>query len=337
MCTALHFWIQMSGKELYKAIDKNAHNAKELLNNKTDWKPEDINYKHDTGDTPLHLGTNSDRFFSSFVFPTNTCFLGMDIVVMDRLVNRNAYLLILQLFWSCVFVETIITFGLWIILFITVISHLLKEIIIKFLLYAYNYYLPLLFSASSSGLQEIVELLLSKGALINIKGGLIGDTPLHRACEWGYSPIVQLLLQHQSSANNDINSNSGNIVSLKDDEGNTPLHRAIDHNQPLEMIQLLLQHDSTVIHSKNQRGETPFHRAVYNCGSSNSNSSSSLIDLFINNSNYNVDINEQDNDGNTALHIATKNGQSDVVSMLLIAGAQVDVTNKDGVTPLQCM
>lgn len=47
----------------------------------------------------------------------------------------------------------------------------------------------------------------------------------------------------------------------------------------------------------------------------------------------NININQQDEFGNTALHIATKANQKEVIRLLLSAGASKSIKNNEGKTP----
>lgn len=49
------------------------------------------------------------------------------------------------------------------------------------------------------------------------------------------------------------------------------------------------------------------------------------------------DINKQDELGQTALHIAVKNNDVDVINMLIKRGADANIKNCNGLTPLQYM
>lgn len=50
---------------------------------------------------------------------------------------------------------------------------------------------------------------------------------------------------------------------------------------------------------------------------------------------YNVEINQKNKNGDTALHIATKNGYKDIVNLLLIHKADLNIKNNNQNTPLE--
>ena len=56
-----------------------------------------------------------------------------------------------------------------------------------------------------------------------------------------------------------------------------------------------------------------------------------LINLFLS---YNIDINQQNNIGRTALHFACKHGHTDVVSLLINAGAEINIKDTYGQLPV---
>jgi ankyrin repeat protein len=56
-----------------------------------------------------------------------------------------------------------------------------------------------------------------------------------------------------------------------------------------------------------------------------------MLDILVSN---NANINEQDINGNTPLHIAAKDGGMKVLRSLIEAGAKLNITNKEGLTPV---
>ena len=59
-----------------------------------------------------------------------------------------------------------------------------------------------------------------------------------------------------------------------------------------------------------------------------------VLKLLLEKQSDNMDINQKDSEGNTALHLASKNGYSTCVSLLIIKGAKIDEFNKVKRTPL---
>ena len=54
---------------------------------------------------------------------------------------------------------------------------------------------------SNNGYKNIVKLLISKGAEIRFKAGIIGTSPLHEACYFGDREIVELLIANGADVN----------------------------------------------------------------------------------------------------------------------------------------
>ena len=59
-----------------------------------------------------------------------------------------------------------------------------------------------------------------------------------------------------------------------------------------------------------------------------------VLKLLLDKQSDNMDINQKDSEGNTALHLASKNGYSTCVSLLILKGAKIDEINKAKRTPL---
>ncbi|RZC41502.1 Ankyrin repeat domain containing protein [Asbolus verrucosus] len=202
--------------------------------------------------------------------------------------------------------------------------------------------------ASQSGNLEIVKLLTKKSSKIN-KPNKHGRTPLHMAATKGSVPIVEHLLEQGAS------------VDLEDREGDTPLDDALkaEHPQVFKILSSRLSKISN-IDATNSRGRTILHVAS-KAGLSN------LVEFFLS-KNASVDI--VDNDGNTPLddalfnrrfdvfallqqklklfdvnkfnkrqkryplHVVASCGVEELVKCFLEAGAELDVVDEDGNTPL---
>ncbi|CAL5354994.1 unnamed protein product [Camellia sinensis] len=104
-----------------------------------------------------------------------------------------------------------------------------------------------LHSASSSGNVEIVEILLSSGADVNLKNNG-GRTALHYAASKGWLKIAEILLSH------------GANINLKDKVGCTPLHRAASTGNS-ELCELLIE-EGAEVDAIDKAGQTPLMSAV---------------------------------------------------------------------------
>ena len=129
---------------------------------------------------------------------------------------------------------------------------------------------------------------------------------------WGLRPIAL-----------DIINSRHTKVNIKDHEGRTPLHLAIQYSQT-DMILALINKGADV-NAPDNKGRTPLH---YN--RSNRAISLALIE-------NGALVNATDNEGMTPLHYAaaTRDADEDNQTLVLIeAGANVNATNNEGITPL---
>jgi ankyrin repeat protein len=162
------------------------------------------------------------------------------------------------------------------------------------------------FAASNRQL-EVAKLLLASRAsnLVDRQG----RSALHAASVKGNSDLVKLLLEN----NFDIN--------LQDNHGDTPVFIAACRGAD-DIVQQLVQSGADVS-LKNSAGWSPLHAAFgYKV----------ITEYLI--SCKEVDINDKENTGRTALMIAAQNNHPDVVEFLVNAGANLSDQNKDGLTAL---
>lgn len=145
------------------------------------------------------------------------------------------------------------------------------------------------------------------GANINIRTDNVVSV-LHRAIQYNNSQQVELLLEH------------GADVTLKTDDGDTPLHYSgkrfrskfggCDFNdwqkQKYNIYKLLLEKGADC-NEKNNEGSTPFLAAV-------SSRSLEIVELLMNNE---ADVKAIDSKGRTALHCVMENGYEEVIEFIL--------------------
>lgn len=101
------------------------------------------------------------------------------------------------------------------------------------------------------------------------------------------------------------------------------IHYAIALNQPT-IVKLLISHDKNLINKTTRFGATPLHFAV------NVSSTECLFLLLQNGAN----VNQVNDNGNTALHLSTACFNKDIVKMLCAYGADKSIRNKDRKTAL---
>ena len=101
--------------------------------------------------------------------------------------------------------------------------------------------------AAEEGDIEAVKKHLAAGANKNVRAGKWRDTPLHRAAFWGYTEIVELLI------NNEVD------VNAKDKYGCTPLHDAAEYSH-LEIAEMLINR-APDMNALANNGDTPLDLA----------------------------------------------------------------------------
>jgi len=180
------------------------------------------------------------------------------------------------------------------------------------------------------GNSEEVKILINELADINSKNEYKWP-PLHMACKNGNVGIIKLLLDEEAA---DINS--------KTNEGKTPLHIACEYNNK-KAVELLLENqaneyikdnnENLAIHIACKNGDENMVKeilkdmhlkgldAIKKAQGSDQQQSKSII-------------NEQNAEGWGLLHMACKNGSSDIVQYLLENGANIELTTNMNETPL---
>ncbi|CAG8222257.1 unnamed protein product [Penicillium nalgiovense] len=163
------------------------------------------------------------------------------------------------------------------------------------------------------GIMEKAQRLIDQGADLDDCDNQLGITPLHCAVYRGNEEMVELLL----------NSNANINATCKD--GKTVLHMAAEQGHR-KLIRFLL-HRRVKSRKANQQGETALQLAI------GTTHEEATVPLLIK-TRFDMDV-QNTVTGNTALHRAVDLRRPRIIAFLLEKGANMNVLNRDGMTPLQ--
>ena len=148
-----------------------------------------------------------------------------------------------------------------------------------------------------------------------------GNTPLHLAAEWNLAKAVPLIIT------------KGGDINAKNYNGETPLFNAAKANSP-EMIKALLAgaggESNADLTARNFLGNSVLFASVTWKAS---RSASTLIEADARSNDKEL-LNAKNLAGKTPLHEAARIGDSDLLAILLRAGADVNAADEIGATPL---
>ena len=173
---------------------------------------------------------------------------------------------------------------------------------------------PLLVAVKSRRFMPATALVSTYGASMSMHGS-DGTTPFIEAVRMNFIEMVKSFL------------NKSLLPDIEDRYGTTMLLAAAMENNH-ELMRMLVQRGSNP--NKTDRfGKTPLMRLLSWKNKDVTRSIQVLISLGVN-------VNMYDEDGNTALMFAVVNSGDDcrVVKLLMDAGAEIDIANKSGITPL---
>jgi ankyrin repeat protein len=112
------------------------------------------------------------------------------------------------------------------------------------------------------------------------------------------------------------------MLEDKDSKGQTPLHRASESGNLLQVVALLEQ--GTMINAEDNDWKTPLHLAAQ---SGEKDVVRYLLKMGAN-------VNGADSDDQRALHLAAQRGHEEVIFCLLLGGANINIRNASGQTAL---
>lgn len=162
---------------------------------------------------------------------------------------------------------------------------------------------------------KMAQLLYQHGADVDVQG-CHERTPLYAASIKGVSEIAHWLLSHGADPN--VRVNAGGARSW------TPLHSAALYGYP-ELIRTLLQFKA----DKDTKDNIDQISSHLPSGDRRPNAAGPMPKR------QGVDMNAQDMDGFTPLHLAAGGGKLEVVRLLVEHGADIDVEDKAGCTAFQ--
>ncbi|XP_067282389.1 transient receptor potential cation channel, subfamily N, member 1 [Pseudorasbora parva] len=201
--------------------------------------------------------------------------------------------------------------------------------------------------AAEQGHQDIVDILLSHKAFVNAKTKQ-GLTPLHLSAQSGSAQLVRLLVEtHLASVDAlslrkqtplhlaavsgqlDVCSSLLNLkadITAADIRGQTPLHLAAE-NDHSEVVKLFLRHRPELATLANMEGATCTHIAAAK------GSAAVIRELLMFSQGGPHTLNNKAN-GLCPLHLAAAGGHTEVVKVLLEAGASVTEEDVEGMTSI---
>ncbi len=138
-----------------------------------------------------------------------------------------------------------------------------------------------------------------------------GKTLLHKAIENAWDTAANFLLEQPDIS-----------LDIKDEQGNTPLHRAIVKNQ-VEIVEQLLKKGASR-HTQNEQGLNALDLATKN----------QRLEITKQLLKQGSRVNEIGPDGKTALHHAAAGQRADIVSLLIEAGANTTIKDNQGKKPI---
>lgn len=184
-----------------------------------------------------------------------------------------------------------------------------------------------LFYAVENGSNDLVELLIQHGANVNQRDKIYDAVPIIVAAKDGNTKIVETLLKNKADPNLVNNQGrsalhfaaefgrtetvsvllkNGINIDTKDQKGDTPLQYAAYAKHP-KVVELLLKNNADLGITASAE-TTPLHTAA-------GNGCKEIIELLIKKGGFDIDT--EDNEGRSALLIASASADADVVDLLI--------------------
>lgn len=164
--------------------------------------------------------------------------------------------------------------------------------------------------AAANGQKDVCRLLLMEKATVNLQDNH-GETALHNAARFGDRELCEVILSF------------GATVNLTDRDGWSPLHEAARWGDG-ELVEGLLQRGADVAAVSND-GESALHVVP------GGYAELEVVEVLLK---WRCDVNCKDYDGEAPLHVAVKLGDAQLAGVLLNNGADANVANSTGATPL---
>lgn len=164
--------------------------------------------------------------------------------------------------------------------------------------------------AARFGEKEIVEFLLRQGIDVHAKDKQTQNSALHEAAKYGHVEVIDPLLKH------------GADINARDSAGKTPLALAVLQDKT-KVVEALIKKGAD-INTVNNKGNTPLIHAI---------ETPEIVRLLLE-AGATQKIDQLGYAGSGALHLAIKLKQSEVIELLLIHGANINLQNGKGQTPL---
>ena len=170
-----------------------------------------------------------------------------------------------------------------------------------------------LHSASSQGHVEMVQLLVSAGARVEVEDRE-GWTALHYSSDLGCLEVVQILVE----AGANVNSTTA--------EQYTPLYLACQSGH-IDVVKWLLEREVNMDRS-DKDGWTALHAAC-------SKNHETVVELLLNKTpDLKTYVNARTSDGIIPLYLAAQHGFSQLTKLLISSGAEVNCPEEEGFAPL---